>query len=159
MPAVFKSLASLHEVKRVTHCTSFQRLPLFQIWHGPTFTSLSSSSKRLQFGIYSSLWNISKLPLFRNDVLEMWICSKFLVVLVFPWLHRTALFHWVLISFCIPQRNMAEHKDRVWFYTMLKKQGENKSTCHVATELLMASKRSCICPSANDIFMDNTLAF
>lgn len=37
--------------------------------------------------------------------------------------------------------------------------GENKSTCHVITELFMAFSVAAFCPSADDMFMDNTLAF
>lgn len=51
LAAVFKSLASLHEVKRVKHCTSFQTLPGFLFCHGPFFFYQSLSSKALQFRI------------------------------------------------------------------------------------------------------------
>lgn len=130
---------SLHEVKRFN---TLHKLPKTS-----TDTDLAFAHFQQSFGVpedfssigwsVNSLWNVSGVLLFKNDTLETFVCSKFLVVLFFPWLRCTALFHSVLISFCIPQRNMDKQTQSCFYTTLMNQQGENKSTCHVATELFM----------------------
>lgn len=52
LASVFKSLTSLHEVKRVTHCTSFQRTPPFQFWHGPILPDFLNSERKFRIWVH-----------------------------------------------------------------------------------------------------------
>lgn len=127
LAAVFKSLASLHEVKRVTHCTSFQRLPGF--WHGPLL-SVFLSSKGLQFRI------LVRYETSQGSHCSEMTCWKCEFAASF-WLSRFSPGCTALLCFTESLILSASHdetwsnKNTVWINTRLKKRTRQKINQHV----------------------------